>query len=203
MEHSLKRYKLSKLNLDNEEELREYARKQKYIPPIRGLLNRRLVENYNLLPGSERIILNEFHRRCTQGPQYRPSVKKDAFYFALRSEMSEDVIEMHNSVDIRHKLKCIELNNHQMIIRSLLKTNMVLIEKLLRWKYEYLQSHKIQDKEKAFKFETLFRFFILRRKEIHNLLYETNNYISVIINRTHESELYIKKAVRLLNGKYC
>lgn len=203
MEHSLKRLKTTEIDFNNEEEVREYAKKQKFIPPIRGLLNRRLLENYKLLPGSERIILNEFHRRCTQGLQYRPSVRKDAFYFALRAEMSEDVIEMYNSLDIRHRLKCIELQTQQITIRIMLKTNLALIEKLLRWKYEYFQNYQIQDKKISFKFETLFRFFILRRKEIHNVLNEINSHIAEIINRAHYGELYIKKAVRLLNGEYC
>lgn len=186
----------------NEKEVQRIANQQEYIQPVRKLLNRKLTESYTFLPGSERIILNEFFRRCSEGINYRPEGKNDAFYFSLRSEMSEDVFEMFYSPEMRERLQCSILKNHQIEIRNILKENLIFVEKLLRWKYEISKSEKykelLNDKEKKFMFETLFKHFILRRKEIHTLLTEINNYIAKIVMRAKDGEIYIKNAIKKL-----
>ena len=200
METTIKRLRISDLDLENEEEIIKYANQQEYIQPIRRTLNRNLREEYELLPGSERIILNEFHRRCAEKERFCPSTSSDAFYFSLKLEMIENVMEMNKSKDIHRKLECSQLKTQQIIIRRVLKENLILIEKLLRWKYDYFQNTKIQDKEKAFQFETLFRFFIVRRKEIHATLTEMNNHIAQIIIRAEESKMYLMNSIRMLKG---
>lgn len=198
MEETLKRIRVSEIDLENEEEVLECANKQEYVQPERKLLNRPLLESYNFLAGSERIILNEFYRRCAEKERYRPEGKNDAFYFALRSEMSEDVLEMYDSKELKLRLRCVELKRQQRIIRDKLKTNLIFVEKLLRWKYDFFKTNKIEDKEKLFQFETLFKFFVLRRKEIHQLLTDVNNHIAVVIIRANESDVYFKNAVKML-----
>ncbi|KRH91996.1 hypothetical protein M153_15316000616 [Pseudoloma neurophilia] len=199
MEESFKRLRVDKIDFTNEKEVLELANNQEYIQPVRKLLNRPILEIYDLLPGSEVIILNELHRRCTEKSKFRPQVRKDAFYFDMRANMSENAVEMYESTMIRKRLKCQELERQQIIIRHLLKENIILIEKLLNWKFHFFSDFKL-DKKRAFKFNTLFKYFIMRRKEIHNLLTDINNHIAEIIIRANESEVYLKRSIRLLSS---
>merc|ERR1712146_365920 len=180
MEESFKRLKFNQIDFNNEEEVLELANRQEYIQPMRRILNRPILEIYDLLPGSEVIILNELHRRCTEKTKFRPQFRKDAFYFGMRAEMSENAVEMYESTMIRKRLQCQELQRQQLEIRHLLKENIILMEKLLSWKFHFFSNFKL-NKERAFKFDTLFKYFILRRKEIHNLLTEINNHIAEIV----------------------
>lgn len=202
MENQVKRLCLENVDLENEEELMKYAADQEYIQPLRQKLNRRLIEDYKLPPGSERIILDEFHRRCTEKHKFLPSSKSDTFYWHLRSKIIENVDDINNSKDINKKLNCKELKFQQQIIRNLLKENVVLIEKMLAWKHEFFKNYTIEDQKKLFQFNTLFKFFVVRRKEIHKKLGLLNNLIAQIILRAEESKIYLKRSVKMLDEMY-
>lgn len=184
------------LDMTDQDAVEKYASEQKYIqPPRRSLIQRKYTENYDLPSGAERIILSQFFKR--KDGNRIIDTKSDVFYMQMKLNITENIKYIISNKDIWNRLVCNELKKQQSILRKMMHNHLIIGECLLRWKYDYFQDNDCTDN---FKFEILFKYFVVRKKCLHNVLMDINNKIGLIVLRAEDSLLYLKKTVRMING---